>query len=76
MGQIGSFGRKLALGFATVVLLAVVTGVVAIGSLRQTVAAKDRVLNVNARNLIDAEALDVAVEKKSSASRGLLLTGD
>ncbi len=75
MARSWTFGRKVACGFAVVVALAVVTGVVAVVALLGVVAQKDRVIAVNAANLIDAERLHGAVANKVSGTRGFLLSG-
>ncbi|MET7418770.1 methyl-accepting chemotaxis protein [Dactylosporangium sp. NPDC005555] len=71
-----TFGRRLAAGFAVVVLLTLLTGGVTIGALNAVVAGKDDVIDVGVQGLVEAQQLRVAVEEKSSASRGYLLTGD
>ena len=42
-------------------------------ALRGVVGTKDRVINVNAQILVDAEQLNAAIERKASALRGFLL---
>jgi methyl-accepting chemotaxis protein len=49
---------------------------VAISALTRVVAAKDRVIAVNAQRLIDAQRLAVISERKSSALRAFLFTGE
>ncbi|MEV4516952.1 methyl-accepting chemotaxis protein [Dactylosporangium sp. NPDC049525] len=71
-----TFGRKLAAGFAVVVLLTLVTGGVTVGALDTVVSGKDHVIDIGVQGLVEAQQLRVAVEEKSSASRGFLLTGD
>jgi methyl-accepting chemotaxis protein len=71
-----TFGRKIGLGFAVVVALAVVIGVTAIVAIKSAVAEKDRVITVNARILIDTEALQAASERKVVGLRSYLLTGE
>jgi hypothetical protein len=56
MGQHWSFGRKLGAGFAVVVLLTVLVSYMAVYSLRQVVALKDHVLDVNASALVEARS--------------------
>jgi CHASE3 domain sensor protein len=74
MGANWSFGRKIRLAFAIVVLLGIGTGVVATVALRHVVAAKDRVLDVNADSLLAAEHFETVAERRISAMRGYLLT--
>lgn len=71
-----TFGRKLAAGFAVVVLLTLLTGGVTVGALGTVVAGKDHVIDIGVQGLVEAQQLRVAVEEKSSAARGFLLTGD
>jgi methyl-accepting chemotaxis protein len=73
MGQQWSFGRKLGAGFAVSVLLTVLVSYVAISSLRTVVAVKDRVLEENARSLVDAQRLETLAESRISAVRGFLI---
>jgi methyl-accepting chemotaxis protein len=69
-----TFGQKIATGFAAVVALAILLSGIAAFALKTVVASKDRVLEVNARNLIDAERLRSATERKGSAARAYFLT--
>jgi methyl-accepting chemotaxis protein len=71
-----TFGRRIAAGFAAIVGLAVVVSVISVVTLETVVTSKDRVINVNSRQLTDAQALRAAAGDKSSAARGFLLTGD
>ena len=71
-----TFGQKIGAGFAVTVALALAIGVVAVYALRNVVASKDRVITVDAEELIDAEGLRAALERKGGAFRGYLLTRD
>jgi CHASE3 domain sensor protein len=71
-----TFGRKIAAGFALVVVISALSGLVSVSTLRNVVEAKDRVIDVNARNLVHAGSLGVAIEFKAAAFRGYLLTRD
>jgi methyl-accepting chemotaxis protein len=71
-----SFQKKLGAGFGVMFLLAASTTAVAILSLRSVVAIKDRVINVNSENLINAAQLDVMVERQASAFRGFLANAE
>src|ERR1035437_3965578 len=73
MNRDWTFGQKVAAGFASVVVLAVAIGAVATYGLRTVVSVKDRVITVNAQNLIDAEKLHALREKNSASLRGFLL---
>lgn len=76
MGRSWTFGQKVGAGFAVTLLFTIIMGVVAIYALRTVVADKDRVIDVNAANRLDAERLTAAVESKVAALRGFLLTMD
>jgi methyl-accepting chemotaxis protein len=69
-----TFGQKIAAGFALVVAISALSGLVSISTLRKVVETKDRVIDLNARNLVYAGSLGVAIEYKSAAFRGYLLT--
>ena len=75
MGRSWSFGHKLGAGLALLIALTVVTGAVSIFALRDVVQAKDRVITVNAQNLIDAERLRGAFNSKVAVFRGYILLG-
>ena len=68
-----SFQRKVTAGFAVMVLLAAVTAAVAIVALGSVIAGKDRVTNVNAQNLWNAERLESAAHREATGFRGFLL---
>lgn len=69
-----TFGRKIAAGFAGVVLLALAIGAVGAYALSTVVDSKDRVLTHNAQNLIEAQRIRRLQETRSAAVRGYLLT--
>jgi methyl-accepting chemotaxis protein len=71
-----SFGKKIAFGFAIVLALTMVVGAIAIVALREVVRAKDRVLDVNARALVTAQQVENSAEKRVSATRGFLISGE
>jgi methyl-accepting chemotaxis protein len=76
MGRSWTFGQKLALGFALTVALSIMMATIALYALNRAVASKDRVIAVNARNLIDAAKLQAAAARNALAVRGYLLSGD
>ncbi|MGI5177040.1 methyl-accepting chemotaxis protein [Dactylosporangium sp. CA-152071] len=76
MNRRWTFGRRLAAGFAVVVLLTMITGGVTVAALDTVVEGKDHVIDIGVQGLVEAQQLRVSVEAKSSASRGYLLTGD
>ncbi len=57
-------------------ILAMVMAGIAVYALNRVVASKDRVLAVNAQNLIDAAKLQTAAARKAAAVRGYMLSGD
>lgn len=69
-----TYGKKIAAGFAAVVVLSMLISAIAVYALRTVVASKDRVLEVNAQNLIDAEKLGATAERKGGALRAFFLT--
>lgn len=74
MARSWTFGRKVGMGFAAVVGLAVVIAAVAVFALRSTVEGKDRVIETYGQNLIDIERLRTSAEQKVAAYRGFLLS--
>jgi methyl-accepting chemotaxis protein len=76
MPQGWTFGRRLAAGFAAVVALALLVGIVGLRALSGVVESKDRVLAQESRLLLEAARLDGAVERKVAAMRGFLLAPD
>ncbi|MGH7508796.1 MAG: methyl-accepting chemotaxis protein [Gemmatimonadales bacterium] len=71
-----TFGQKIAGGFAAVVALAMLLSGIAAYALKTVVASKDRVIEVHAENLVNAEKLRAATERKGGAVRGYLLTAE
>jgi methyl-accepting chemotaxis protein len=69
-----TFGRRIAVAFAAMVVLAMAIGVVAIVALRDVVAGKNRVIDVNAQLLVDAQQIRALVERKGNESRAFLLS--
>jgi CHASE3 domain sensor protein len=76
MARSWTFGKKIAAGFAAVIVLSILISAIAVYALKTVVASKDRVIDVNARNLVDAEKLRGTIERKGGAFRGYLLTRD
>ncbi|MCZ7646025.1 MAG: MCP four helix bundle domain-containing protein [Planctomycetota bacterium] len=73
MFQGWTFGQKVGAGFATVVLLTLLISVIAVYALRTVVENKDKVIDVNARNLADTRQLEALNGEVSSLSRGYYL---
>ncbi len=74
MGGSWTFGQKVAGGFAVIVALAILVSAIAVYTLRSVVASKDRVIEVNAQSLVDAQRLLGTAERKGAAVRAYLLT--
>ncbi|HEX4492427.1 MAG TPA: methyl-accepting chemotaxis protein [Acidimicrobiia bacterium] len=71
-----TFGRKIAAGFAAVVVITLVVDVVAVVTLKHVVSSKDRVINVNAKRVDAADTVQTALANKAADTRGYLLTAD
>jgi methyl-accepting chemotaxis protein len=76
MARSWTFGQRLALGFGMTVALSVIMAAIAVVALNRAVESKDRVIAVNAQNLIDAAKLQTAAARKAAAVRGFMLSGD
>lgn len=76
MIQTMTFGRKLGLGFALVVLLAGVTAAVGYFTVDIVVESKDRVITQLDEDLLDAEALRARMHRAAASARGFLLSGN
>ncbi len=74
MGRSWTFGKRVGAGFAGMVVLSILISAVAAYALKTVVASKDRVIEINAKNLIQAEKLRGATERIGGALRGYLLT--
>jgi methyl-accepting chemotaxis protein len=71
-----TFGQRIAAGFGVSVALTIAVGAVGAIALASVSASKDRVIDGPAHQLIEAERLRVAAEKKVTAGRTYMLTGD
>src|SRR6266542_3134952 len=76
MNHSWTFQKKVTAGFGVMVCLAAVTAAVAIMSLRSVVTSKDRVITVDAENLINAARLDATVDRQAAAFRGFMVTAE
>jgi methyl-accepting chemotaxis protein len=76
MGSRLTFGRKLAAGFAAVVVLTLAVAVVAVISLREVVESKDEVIERDARRMVLTERLNALSFKKANDARAFLMTRD
>lgn len=71
-----SFGKRVAAGFGLVTALTVAIGLAGVMSVRDITASKDRIIRVEARGMVELEALRAEVERKSAMVRAYLLTRD
>ena len=76
MARSWTFGKKMGVGFAGMAVLLILISAIAVYALKTVVASKDRVIEINAQYLIDAEKLRGTIERIGGALRGYLLTGD
>jgi len=76
MARSWTFGKKIAGGFAAVAALSMFASAVGVYGLMTVVASKDRVLEVEAQNLVDAEQVRGNADGRSAGARGYLLTRD
>lgn len=68
-----TFGQKMGAGFAVVVALTALVGVVAVTALRRVVDSQKHVLSVNAELLLEAERVESTLWQKVAASRAYFL---
>lgn len=71
-----TFGQKLGLGFALVVLLAGVTAAVGYFTVDVVIESKDRVIMRTDEDLIDIESLRARLHKAAASARGFLLSAN
>jgi len=71
-----TFGRKVGASIGLLVGLTLVIGIVAFAALRSVVSTKDRVIDVDAQLLIDAQQIRIDAVRKAESARGFLLTRD
>ena len=71
-----TFGKKLALGFTVVVFITLIVSAAGIYALQAVCRQKDRVINVDATDLVDAQELESLTWAREAANRGYFLTKD
>jgi methyl-accepting chemotaxis protein len=76
MARHTTFSQKVAVGFGASLVLTVAIGAVSVLALRSVVDSKDEVITTYTDHLLQAERLNLAVERKVTASRTFLLTRD
>src|SRR3569833_2695315 len=76
MNRHRTFSQKVGAGFGVIVLLTAVIGVVAVIALHASAGAKDEVVHIAARQQLDLQQARVALERKTTAARTFLLTGE
>ncbi len=69
-----TFGQKVGASIAVLVALTAGIGIIAFVALRDVVSTKDRVIDVDATLLVDAQRLRVLGERKGGEGRAFLLT--
>ncbi|SMH46644.1 HAMP domain-containing methyl-accepting chemotaxis protein [Azospirillum agricola] len=76
MERTWSFGRKIGLGFAGMVMVTVLTSLATAVTLTAVLDKAEQTLSVHARLVMLAKDMDSATEKTTSAMRGYLLVPD
>jgi methyl-accepting chemotaxis protein len=71
-----TFGRRISVGFALVVLLTIAVGVIAALSLQNVVASKDRVITVDSPLMIRATQMQTGRQQLVSGFRNFMLSND
>lgn len=71
-----TFGRTVAVGFASGIVLIVIVGAIAVFGVRSVVSSKDRVIAVDTQLVIISEQMLSLRNQRAAALRGYLLTGD
>jgi methyl-accepting chemotaxis protein len=71
-----TFSQKLAAGFGAVVLAALAVAAISVYALREVVKEKDRLMEVGALRLVDAERLHALSFSKANEARAYLMTRD
>ncbi len=71
-----TFSRIIAAGFAGGMLLILATGGIALVGMRNVVASKNQVINVDIQLVIEAEQMFAIRNGRAASLRGYLLTGD
>ncbi len=71
-----TFGQKIVAGFAVMVVLTIVMGVVSAIALNTVVASKDEVITQDSPRLVLAERMYTLRERQGKTNRTYLLTGD
>lgn len=74
MNRAWTFGRKIAVGYGIMVLMALLIGAVAIFALRTAVSSQERVISVNAQLLVEVERLRADNERVVATVRGYIIS--
>lgn len=69
-----TFGQKVGLGFGVIVAFILIISTVSIVALRSTVSNKDKVIEIQGRNLLGAERILVLSQQRVANLRGYILT--
>lgn len=70
MARSWTFGEKVGGGFAGMVVLLILISAITVYALKTVVASKDRVIEINAQYLIDAEKLRGTIERMGGPCAG------
>ncbi|HEX4298914.1 MAG TPA: methyl-accepting chemotaxis protein [Devosia sp.] len=70
-----TFGQKIAGGFAILVFITILIGVVATAALQTAVASKDRVINVDSPLMLKAAQMQTIRQQLTSSFRNVMLSG-
>ncbi len=70
-----TFGRKVTVGFALMVVFTVIISVIAMAALQKVIASKDQVINVDGPLMVRATQLQTVRQQLTSNLRNFLLSG-
>lgn len=76
MGKTWTFGRKVSMGFAIVLILVAAMSTVSWYALETVVEDKDTVIRNTARDVIEAQELRSIIQREVASGRGFLLTSE
>jgi methyl-accepting chemotaxis protein len=71
-----TFGRRITVGFALVIALTIIVGIIAALALQNVVASKDRVITVDSPLMVQATQLQTVRQTLTSSFRNFLLSND
>lgn len=71
-----TFGQKVGAGFAVIVALTILVGVISVVALGRVIADANQVVSTYGDNMVDASRLNAMEATRAAAMRGFLLGGD